>query len=734
MVALRYIRYALSIALTVFFLLHITSTLPIPFLDTLENLSYDSRVKMMLAPPDETQVVIIDIDEQSLDAIGHWPWNRDTLARLVDVLFEHYQVRAMGFDVVFAEANENEAAPILRQMATGPLKDNKAFLDEYDKALRMTQRDKRFAQSLQNRNTILGFVMDTDSRTGTLPESVATLDQPILDRIPFIEASGYTANLEVLQSAAASAGFFDNPLLDGDGIYRRMALLQQYEDRLHASLALALTRALLGSPQLELIVAPGADNDDELLLEWLKIGDLIIPVDQHAGILVPYIGKQRSFSYISAIDVLEKSVPFELIDGKIALLGSSAPGLYDLRATPLEAASPGVEIHASVIQGILDQSIMHRPGYTRALEFSLVLFLGLLLTLLLPLLSPLSGMIATTLLLLLLVAGNLYAWAEYQLVFPLTSPLLLVIAMYILHTTYGFVIENRNKRRLAHLFSQYVPPELVDEISKNMAHIHLDGEIRDMTVMFTDVRNFTRLSEQMAPQQITRLMNAFLTPITEVIHQHRGTIDKYMGDAVMAFWGAPLKDPRHALHATTAAMDIISRLNALKAEFAAKGWPEITIGIGINTGTMNVGNKGSAFRMNYTVLGDAVNLGSRLEHLTKVYGVEIIAGENTRREVPEIEFRELDRVRVKGRDRPVTIYEPLGPVDSIGAVERGRLQQYQQGLTCYRERDWNSAEREFQSLSEADPQCKIYRIYLDRIEQYRHNPPADNWDGNCHYE
>lgn len=234
----------------------------------------------------------------------------------------------------------------------------------------------------------------------------------------------------------------------------------------------------------------------------------------------------------------------------------------------------------------------------------------------------------------------------------------------------------------------------------------------------------------MEPKQLTELINGFLTPITEIIHNQRGTIDKYMGDAVMAFWGAPLNDPQHALHALNAAMLMIKRMHNLRSEFAAHGWPEIKIGVGLNTGDMNVGNKGSEFRVDYTVLGDAVNLGSRLEGLSKVYGVDIIAGEATRHAVPEYEYRELDLVKVKGKDRPVAIYEPLGLLETVEKPVRQDLKRYQHALQLYRSQRWDDAEREFFALSSLDKERKIYQIYLDRIMQHRNNPPAEAWDGS----
>jgi adenylate cyclase len=251
-----------------------------------------------------------------------------------------------------------------------------------------------------------------------------------------------------------------------------------------------------------------------------------------------------------------------------------------------------------------------------------------------------------------------------------------------------------------------------------------------MTVLFSDVRDFTTISESMEPRELTELINGFLTPITQMIHDERGTIDKYMGDAVMAFWGAPLADDQHALHGLNAALNMTERMKQLRTDFEARGWPAIKIGVGVNTGEMNVGNKGSEFRVDYTILGDAVNLGSRLEGLTKVYGVDVICGEATRHEVPEYEYRELDRVRVKGKDKPVAIYEPLGLLENVEKSVRQNLKRFNLGLKHYRAQHWDEAEREIFSLSQNEPNRKIYQIYLDRIIQFRNESPPDDWDGS----
>ena len=725
----RIIRYALSLVLTLLFLLHVGEVLNIPILTSLENQAYDARLKITLPMDVDKQVVIVDIDEKSLDEIGQWPWNRNILAKINDVLFDYYQIKAIGYDIVFAEEDIDEGAKLLNTMAQGSLQDDPEFIEEYHRVMPSLQHDLRFAETLKDRKTVMGFVMDTDTIKGELPSAISELDNNTLNKLAIHKAKGYTANLKSLQASAFSGGFFNNPLLDDDGVFRRVPLLQTYENELHESLALALTRAATGSPAIEMLVETNQDSDD-LFLEWVTIGEIAIPVDHNSGVLVPYIGKQKSFEYIPATDVLNKRSDKDVLNGKIILFGTSAPGLLDLRTIPLEPAYPGVEVHANIIQGILDGRILHAPGYTKGFEFILITFIGILLTFTLPMLSALYSTLVILGSIVLLISTNFYAWTNAQLVLPIAAPVLLVVLLFALQMTYGFFVESRGKRQLAHLFGQYVPPELVEEMSLKMEEINLDGEMREMSVLFSDVRGFTTISESLEPKELTDYINAFLTPITKVIHDNRGTIDKYMGDAVMAFWGAPLEDDQHALHALNAAIGIVERMKSLREEFSEKHWPEIYVGVGVNTGHMNVGNKGSEFRVDYTILGDAVNLGSRLEGLTKIYGVDIITSEFTRYAVPEYEYRELDKVRVKGKDRPVSIYEPLGLLENISKDERKLLKQFHTAIKQFRAQNWDAAEREIFALSQLEPDRKIYKIYLDRIMFYRKHPPGEDWDGS----
>jgi len=728
----KFFRYSLGLLITFVLFANASGMIPLRLVETLENLSYDFRLQLSLPSQVDKKVVIIDIDEKSLAQIGQWPWERNILAEMVDKLFDHYNISVLGFDILFAEKDEDPVDKILSQLANSSVSSNRDFKRIINENANLMHRDERLAKSLTKRNTVLGVIFNPQEQNlskGKLPPSIPKFTPEIISNFAFLTASGYTANIEPLQQQAMAGGFFDNPLIDEDGVFRRVPLLQVYNNKLYPSLALEITRASLQKNAITLGYGSSDEFEENKSLEWVYVGEIAVPVDEYSAVMVPYIGPQKSFEYISASDILNKSAARNLLKGKIAIFGTSAAGLKDLRTTPLESAYPGVEVHANIIQGILDQSIKHKPEYMIGVEILLLFLLGLVLTLTLPLLSPSWSTITTLLSISIVLLLDNYTWNQLMVIMPVASPLILIVLLYIMNMSYGFFVESRGKRHLTHLFGQYVPPDLVDEMSRNLKKINLDGEIRNMTVLFTDVRGFTSISENMQPKELTTYINAFLTPLTEVIHNNRGTIDKYMGDAIMAFWGAPLKDPQHGKNALLAGLEMLKAIKKLNQEFASKGQPEIKIGIGINTGEMNVGNKGSEFRVDYTVLGDAVNLGSRLEGLTKNYGVDFIVNESTRHEVPEFEYRMLDTVKVKGKNKPVTIFEPIDFVENVDKNTRKQIKEFHHALKLYRQQNWDSAEKAIFHLSQQEPERKIYRIYLDRIAFFRNNPPDKNWDG-----
>ncbi|HSI95050.1 MAG TPA: adenylate/guanylate cyclase domain-containing protein [Methylophilaceae bacterium] len=723
------IRIVFSLAIVLVFLANAIGSLPYDFTARLENYAYDLRLNWTMPNTQDKRIVIVDIDEKSLKEQGHWPWSRDKLARMVDMLFDRYGIDALGFDVVFAEQDQSSGLQSLEEIARTELGRDDEFQSALNKIRPRLDYDGKFAESLKNRRVALGYyfrhVQSNTGNVGLLPLPLFEKGGVDVDSLGVAGAAGYTANLPELQKSTAWGGYFSVSRLDDDGVFRRLPLIEVHDGAVYESLALAMARLVLNAPvQLGIVEDAGYAE-----LEWLQLGNRHIPVDQHAAALIPYRGMEGSFPYVSASDVLQGRVPPEILKDTIVLVGTTAAGLKDLRVTPVQSVYPGVEVHANMIAGILDQDVKQHPAYTAGADFLFLLFAGLLLALLLPALSPLWATVVTVTVTSLMVAFNLYVWQELNQVLPIASLLLLVAVLFVFNMSYGFFIESRGKRQLAGLFGQYVPPELVDEMAKDPEAFSLEGESREMTVLFSDVRGFTNISEGLDPKQLTQLMNEYLTPMTHVIHQHRGTIDKYMGDAIMAFWGAPLHDEQHARHALQTALGMLESLSVLQEQFRAKGWPTINIGIGLNTGPMTVGNMGSEFRMAYTVMGDAVNLGSRLEGLTKEYGVKIIVSEFTRTAVPDFVFRDLDLVRVKGKDKPVGIYEPICPVGEDNEQIMEELALYGEALALYRAQQWSSAEEKFSILKQRYPERYLYDLYTKRIAYFREYPPGAGWDG-----
>lgn len=729
-------RLTISLLILIALLINTSGFIHYPFSKKLENWTYDSRLNFTLPNTIDKQIVIVDIDEKSLEKVGRFPWKRDVLATLVNNLFDTYQIKTLGFDIVFAEQDKSSGLQAFTKLAEGELQDDQRFLNAFNRLKPELQYDNLFAQSLLNRDIVLGYYFrpwlaeGETAETGILPSAISTISEEWSKRLPLSKAAGFSANLAVLQKAAKTGGFFENPTVDQDGVFRRVPLVQSYNKYLYASLAMSTAGLALGNPKIELIVETDGKKKGQnyFALEAINLGQTRIPVDKNGAIYVPYRGKQGSFEYISAYKILDKTADAGLLKDKIVLVGTSAPGLLDLRSAPVQNIYPGVEVHANIISGILNQTIKQKPAWLVGYEFVLLILLAIALYLVLTYLSPILATFSTLLITLIVIASNLLAW-ENMYILPLASPLLLIALMFIFHMSYGFFIESRGKRQLAHMFGQYIPPELVDEMSESASEFSLEGESREMTVLFSDVRGFTTISEGLDPKQLTQLMNALLTPMTRVIHKNRGTIDKYMGDAIMSFWGAPLHEPEHARYALYAAFDMMKELKIMQQEFREKGWPEVNIGIGLNTGIMNVGNMGSEFRVAYTVLGDAVNLGSRLEGLTKVYGVNIIVSETTKAAVPEFIFRQLDVVRVKGKKEPIAIYEPIGHKNDVDKSIISEISRYKQALRGYYKQQWDKAEMDFFNLSQSYPDCKLYQEYLGRINKYRENPPGENWDG-----
>ncbi len=712
----------------------------IPLLTKLESLVYDTRLQLGMPNTVHPGVVILDIDEKSLQerekgGEGHWPWPRDRIGVLLDKLFDKYQIEVLGFDIVFAERDAASGRRVLERLAQQELKEVPQFLAAFDKIKGDLDNDEVFARKLHGRKVVMGMLFSNDDPPiikGALPAAVS-FGGALGDRklaVPRNQA--YTANLAELQNNAAGGGHF-NPLGDADGVIRRVAMFQEHNGAYYEALSLAVLRLYMGSPpiKLDMVNDPSAQYAE---VDNLLVGDLKIPVGYRVSTLIPYRGGQRSFKYIPIVDVLNDRVDVADLKGKIVIVGTTAPGLKDLRVVPFDGSYPGVEIHANLIAGALDGTIKQMPEYALGLQLLIIFLVGLALALTLPRLNIMGSTVLAFASLAVVVGTNMALYQYGNFVLPLASSVLMILVLYGTDTIWGYFSEARHKKQIEGFFGQYVPPEIVDELAKNPDTALFEPNSLECTVLFTDVRGFTTISEGLDPKALSELMNEFLTPLTRVIHAHKGTIDKYMGDCIMAFWGAPLANPAHAHAGIIAALEMHKTLTDLQPHFRAKNWPEIKIGIGLNTGRMSVGNMGSALRLAYTVMGDAVNLASRLEGITKEYGAAIIVGEETMKAAPDIVFRELDRVRVKGKENAVSIFQPIGLRSEIGQGTLRRLALFEAALKTYRNQDWNAAEAQLHQLIQASPGNKLYDLFLKRIPVLREKQLGADWDGAFTFE
>jgi adenylate cyclase len=732
------VRLAIGMVPFAVFVGHIAGWWPMRLLSQLAELSYDFRVVSTLKGGIDPRIVIVDIDEASLAAEGQWPWRRDRLADLLDRLFAQYRVSAVGFDIDFAEADHRSGLDRLEQLAQGALPEDAALRAELPRLRQALDTDRRFADALRNRPVVLGVVFRGGRGADALPSGA--LCPPALKgrRVPadseLVVQHSYTGVVPALAVPGWRCGFIDDPTLDDDGVYRRMPLLQEYDGRLYPSLALALAQVLQRGAPIQLGVDAAEATHEEP--DRLSVGTLTVPVDEQAAIYIPFRGPQFSFPYVSAVDVLNGLADADVLRNAVVIVGTTAAGLLDQRITPVARNYAGVEVHANILAGLLDADVLEKAPYYQAVEAVLLLLITLLMALGLARLGPFTAAAATLALVVALFAAAYWFWLSDRLVVPLGVPVAFVVAQFLLQQLYGYFVENRRSRNISKLFGHYVPPAIVTQLAGNPASVSMETDNREMTVLFSDIRGFTAVAEQFreSPRELSEMMNAFLGALTEVVFRHHGTIDKYLGDAVMAFWGAPLNDPGHVNHALQAALELPRALRRLDGAFAARGWPPLQIGIGLNTGMMTVGNMGSRFRVAYTVLGEAVNQASRIEGLTKIYGVEAICGQATRAAAGSAwVFQELDRVRLQGASEPVSIYRPLGHRDAVPQTQAEAALAFERALDAYRNRRWDAARAQFSTLAPRQPPA-LCELYLARIAYFRQHPPAADWDGTFVFE
>ena len=672
--------------------------------------------------------VIVDIDEASLRKLGQWPWPRTRVADLITSLTK-LGAAAIAFDVVFSEPDRLSPA-----LAADLYRD----LDEEtrNKLRALPSNDQVMAEAIkQSGRVVLGETglptVQPLSDAQPLPVGVAAVGGDPKSFIPSFD--GLLQNVPTLESAAAGRGLF-TVLPERDGIVRRVPMVMQAQGKVMPSLSFETLRVATGNSTILVRM-------DQAGIKAVALPGFEMPTDNRGRLWVHFAPHDQA-RYVSAVDVLEGRVPADRFSRRLVIIGTSAAGLLDLKTTPNNPAMPGVEIHAQVLESILSNSMLSQPWYAVALELAAALLLGVTIIVLAPILGPMVLLLFGVAFIALLVGSSWYLFTEQQLLIDFTFPLLSSLLIYLTLVFTNFVKEQAQRRQIRSAFGQYLSPTLVEQLAQSPEKLVLGGEARDMTIMFSDVRGFTTISEiyKDDPQGLTALMNSFLTPLTNAIIDRKGTIDKYMGDAIMAFWNAPLYDPTHELNACEAALDMLERVERLnrEREAAAKAngtlFIPINIGVGINTGRCVVGNMGSDLRFDYSVLGDSVNLASRLEGQCKSYGLPIIIGSKTASAAKDkFALLELDFIAVKGKKEPEVVYSIVGRDDLANS---GRFQRWRElnmnMLSRYRSRDWVGALAAVEQGLAADEENRfktLYNIYYERIRTFQVTPPPDDWDG-----
>jgi len=684
-------------------------------------------------------VTIVDIDDESLAEVGQWPWPRTTLATLVRNLGQAGAV-AIAFDAVFPEPDRmspDQIAAALPQLG----------VDTADALRELPSNDEVFAATIRGAPVVLGQSGRRNGGQGVDGAKVAPYAEVGADPDPFLFAfDGLLRNVPTLERSATAVGMI-NIEPEVDGVVRRVPAVVRVEDTLFPALSLELMRLALrrnaaaqgGALTFGVRSAPhGVSNVFFQLSKGGASQNMVLPTDEHGRWWV-HFAPYAPDRYVPAKDVLAGTAPPEKIRGKLILVGTSAIGLHDLKTTPLGTVLPGVEVHAQLIEAAMSGEFLTRPNHALTVEIAAAAGIALLMVVLVPMLGALRTLALGAVLSLGTVFGAYYAFAEQRLVYDATLPLATGLMVYAVLVYMSYIREEAQRRQVREAFAHYVSPAVMERVVEHPETLRLGGQMRDLTVLFCDIRGFTTISEAYDAEGLTRLINRFLTPMTQVILDHDGTIDKYMGDCIMAFWNAPLDDPDHARNACRAALTMIERLETLNDELAnlarEEGTPytPIAVGIGLNTGECCVGNMGSEQRFDYSVLGDDVNLASRLEGQTKSYGVRIILGENTQRLASDMGTLELDLIRVKGKERPVRIHGLLRGEESAPDPDfQAHKALHDAMLAAYRAKDWATARA---NLSECRATAigaglgELYAMYEARIAAFEQDPPPADWDG-----
>ncbi len=700
---------------------------------------YDLMFKIRGPRPPGPEVVIVTIDEPSLKALGRWPWSRRTITRLVDSLTQAGAL-TVGFDIIFAEKEEDAGVEMLAKLEK-EISQQGWRLPGLEKWVKNQQRgtdsDGDLAKALTRQGSaLLGYYFfgveaknlgerrDLEIAPDMIKGSAYNLVRwttAAARAFPLPTAKGVEMNIERLAHAASDCGYF-NIVPDHDGTIRWVPMAIRYQDGLYAPLSLALLRDYWGRPPLNITIGDTG-------VQELRMGNKRIPVDAYGRFWINYCGPVRSFPHYSVIDILEGRIPASAFQDRIVLVGATAVGIYDIRVTPFANVYPGVEVHANIIDNFLRNNFLMVSIGPWGWHLLALVLLGLVMGWSIPRLHAWASFSLFVELAFAYMALNYYLFSRWNYYYQMVYPLQGLLSVYLGVGLMRLLNVERDRKRIKSTFQSFVAPEVVNEMLRHPEKLRLGGEKRDLTVIFSDIRGFTTLAETMNPEDLVNLLHTYLTPMTDIVFKNGGTVDKYIGDAVMAIYGAPLELPQHADHACFTALDMVTTLRELCQQWTSRGWPCIQIGIGVNSGPMTVGNLGSERLFDYTVIGDHVNLASRLEGLNKYYGTNILLSGYTAALLQDpFILREVDKVKVKGKKAPVVIYELMGlgqPDDEQVSL----LQTFAAGLAAFRGFRFPEAVEFFSSCLSLFPGDGPSRLLLERSREFMVSPPPDDWDG-----
>jgi len=700
------------------------------------------------------EVVIAAIDEKSIDRLGRWPWSRNVMADLVDSLTK-YDVKVIGFDVVFSSPDGSSGTSRLinleKRLEDAGIKGG-GLKEVLDRAVQESDNDKRFHDALKkSKKAVLGYFFHF-SRDGiehlSEKEMKSYLDiikksrysgikkEPgvSLNDITLIRAQAVEATIKKISAATKRAGYF-NFIPESDGSVRKVPLIVKYrdlvelegdDDYLFPPLSLMVLRKYLKSA---IIIYIGPDGVDKVALMGRETR--VISTNAQGEMRINYYGPKGSFPHYSAVDILNGEISPELLKNKIVIVGATATAIEDIRFTPFDTYFPGVEIHATIIDNILNGNYLAEPSLSpRLIEIYSVIAVGLILLVLVPRLNAVAGGGIA-----LALAGTIFVlhyvlFSHYRIVLNTVPPVLETVLVYASLGIYRFIAEEREKRYIQSAFGQYLSPQVIEEIIKDPSKLELGGSRRELTVIFSDLADFSRIAESMDPEELVPFLNGYLSRMSGIIQKYDGTLDKYEGDAIIAFFGAPIHYADHAARCCLAALEMQDELGRMRREWVKERKPALTMRIGINSGMMAVGNFGSDTRMAYTIMGDSVNLAARLEGANKQYATQTMISSYTYAHCKDIvEVRELDTLRVVGKKEIVTVYELLCKKGDLKPDKEKILSLYKEGRACYMAREWQNAIDRFGEILDTDINDGPALTYMERCMDFKQRPPDKNWDG-----